>query len=89
MAMSIPVVATNVGGVPEVVRDGFGGFCVDHSDFTGFADKVVMLITDSRLSEQQGILGRERVRELFAAERMSVQYYELYSNILIQAGKSR
>lgn len=89
MAMSIPVVATNVGGVPEVVRDGFGGFCVDHSDFTGFADKVVMLITDSSLSRQQGILGRERVRELFTAERMSVQYYELYSNILIQAGKSR
>lgn len=60
MAMQRPVVATAVGGIPEIVRHGLEGFVVP-PDAGAFVASVVMLIDDAELRERMGRAGRSRV----------------------------
>lgn len=61
MAMERPVVATAVGGVPELVRHGVEGFLADDGDVDGFATGLEALLNDRALSAQLGAAGRRRV----------------------------
>jgi glycosyltransferase involved in cell wall biosynthesis len=80
MANRVPVVATRVGGIPEVVMDGEGGFCVEPDDIQGYADRIIAFLTDSAFREAQAEKGYKRYRKLFTAERMSKEYAALIHN---------
>jgi glycosyltransferase involved in cell wall biosynthesis len=60
MACRKPVVATRVGGIPELVRDGIDGLLVDPGDVTGLAKAVTDLLTDENTRSRMGSSGRER-----------------------------
>ncbi len=77
MALGVPVVATDVGGIPEVVKNGDGGFCVDRNDHQLFASRIIELLVNKQLVEEQGLKGKERFRKHFLSERMSHQYSAL------------
>lgn len=77
MAQGIPVVATNVGALPEIVINGEGGYCVDKNDISSYASCVIRLLKDKDLSKEQGQLGYRRYKELFTAFRMSSEYTKL------------
>jgi glycosyltransferase involved in cell wall biosynthesis len=77
MAFKVPVVATRVGGIPEVLRDGEGGYCVDSSDVEGFAKYLILFMQDERLREEQGTIGFSRYQTLFTARRMAQEYASL------------
>ena len=66
MAAGIPVVATNVGGVAEYVRDGETGILVRRGDIRGLADAIVRLLTDEPARRRYGTAGRERLVERFS-----------------------
>lgn len=74
MANRIPVVATRVGGIPEVVADGEGGFCVDPDDIEGYADRIVGFLKNPDFRREQAEKGYQRYRRLFSAERMAHEY---------------
>lgn len=84
MANAIPVVATNVGGIPEVVLDGYGGYCFDPSDVDGYANQIIRFLKSHDLRKTQGERGYERYRNLFSANQMAQQYcniiYQIYEN---------
>lgn len=61
MAMERPVVATAVGGVPELVRHGVEGFLADDGDVAAFADGLATLLGDRALARRLGAAGRRRV----------------------------
>ncbi len=82
MAAGKPVVATNVGGNPEVVMDGVTGFLVPPADPDGLASKLVVLLRDPSLARQFGENGRRRIHEHFALERMVRDYERLYEQNL-------
>jgi glycosyltransferase involved in cell wall biosynthesis len=63
MACMKPVVATRVGGVPELVRDGTDGLLVEPGDAKGMSDAIVRLLTDRRLRERMGRAGKRRVKK--------------------------
>ena len=60
MAAARPVVATRVGGVPELVRDGENGLLVEPGDTGGFAESVARLLRDPGLARRMGAAGRAR-----------------------------
>lgn len=62
MACGRAVVATSVGGVPELVRDGSDGILVRPGDTRGLADAVVLLLRDGDLRERMAASGRKRAR---------------------------
>jgi colanic acid/amylovoran biosynthesis glycosyltransferase len=67
MSYGIPVVGTNVGGIPELLHDG-AGLLVPPRDPAALADAIESLARDVTLREQLGKLGRERVEREFAVE---------------------
>jgi L-malate glycosyltransferase len=77
MAHRVPVVATDVGGLPEVVKDGEGGYCVGRQDLESFARRTVQLLTDEDLRRDQGEKGFQRYQRLFSAGRMAGEYAKL------------
>lgn len=82
MAMSRPVVATRVGGVPSVVKNGETGYLVDTSDSEGMADRIVELAADPDLRATIGERASELIRGEFSAEGMVADYERLYDRIL-------
>ena len=66
-----PVVATRVGGVPEVVVDGESGFLVERSDIDTMVDRVKLLINDASLRARMGQKARDIVEEKFAKQPVS------------------
>ena len=94
MACEIPVVASNVGGIPEVVVDGETGFLVDLElnpgtfepvDPEGFsralADAINRIARDPELRRRMGQAGRRRVEEHFSWAAIARQTLELYRNV--------
>jgi len=78
----VPVVATDVGGIPEVVIDGLTGFLVKPGDSDALAEKLSTLIEDRELRERMGRCGRKFVIENYDWKDSVKQMYELYVKIL-------
>lgn len=78
MACGKPVVATAVGGIPELVTDDVEGLLVPPGDVRGLADAVSRLLGDPGLRERMGRAGRERVKAFTwnASARKTMREYE-------------
>ncbi len=77
-----PVVATRVGGIPEVVVDGKTGYLVDAGDPAGLASSLVKLIEDRETARTMGEQGRDRFEQRFSAEQMLTKMSGLYDKLL-------
>jgi glycosyltransferase involved in cell wall biosynthesis len=77
-----PVVATRVGGVPDVVRDGVDGYLVEAGDVAGLAEALARLAADPELRDRMGAAGRERVLPRYAVERLIDDVDRLYRSLL-------
>lgn len=77
MALGVPVVATDIGGLPEVVENGRGGYVVAPQDVSGLAERLTALLSSPELRASQGELGRERYRQRFTIDRMAADYAHL------------
>jgi glycosyltransferase involved in cell wall biosynthesis len=78
MAAGVPVVASGVGGLPEVVEHGRTGFTVTDGDFQS---PVRRLLDDPALAATMGRAGRERVEREFSVEAMAKRTQEVYDEV--------
>jgi len=78
-AASMPVIATNVGGVAEVVTDNKTGFLVPNEDIVALADDIEMLIGDGSARATLGHYARQRYEELFTVEAMVKKTEQVYT----------
>ena len=65
MAMQNPIVATKVGGIPEMVYDNETGFLIAEGDYNKWIEKLSLLINDKELSQKIGNKARKLVIEKF------------------------
>jgi glycosyltransferase involved in cell wall biosynthesis len=86
LAAELPVVATRVGGVPDVVRDGEDGFLVEAGATDDLADRLAQLAGDPALRARMGKQGRERVLPRYAVDRLVDDVDTLYRSLLSAAG---
>ncbi len=82
LAAGRPVVATRVGGVPDVVRDGQDGFLVDAGATDELADRLARLARDPDLRRRMGEQGRARVLPRYAVDRLVDDVDRLYRSLL-------
>ena len=82
MAFAVPSVATAVGGIPEVVRDGEHGLLVHAHDADLLARAVESLLRDAPRRATLGRAARERARSLFSAAQIVPRYEALYRRVL-------
>lgn len=86
LAAGRPVVATRVGGVPDVVRDGEDGFLVEAGATAELADRLARLARDPELRRRMGEEGRARVVPRYAVDRLVDDVDRLYRALLSAAG---
>lgn len=82
MACEVPVVASKVGGLPEVVEDGVSGFLCPPDDIDGMAKAAIDLLTDRALHEKFAKAGLLRVKRHFCADRVVPRYISFYEEIV-------
>jgi glycosyltransferase involved in cell wall biosynthesis len=82
-----PVVCTNTGGNPELVRDGHNGFLVPVGDIGALADRLLLLLSDSALANRMGEAARETVLSGYSTTRMVSEHMACYDELLA-AGRS-
>jgi N-acetyl-alpha-D-glucosaminyl L-malate synthase BshA len=85
MACEVPVVASRVGGLPEVIVDGVTGFLHEPSDVEAMAASAVALLTDPDLHRRIADAARERVFDQFCADRVVPMYEACYAQVTGQA----
>ncbi len=85
MSCEVPVIATRVGGIPEVVRDGVDGFLYDVGDIASMAAGCLSILKDTRLRENMGRAARDRATREFCASSIVVQYEDLYFRTIEEA----
>jgi glycosyltransferase involved in cell wall biosynthesis len=81
MASGLPIVATRVGGNPEVVAEGETGFLVPPQNPSALADALLRLRRDPALGAQLGQASRQRVEALFDVRRMIAEYEQMYRGV--------
>src|SRR4029453_4512732 len=82
MACEVPVVASRVGGLHEVIEHGVTGFLRDAADVDGMAEDGIRLLTDPALHGQVAAESRRSVRKRFCRDLIVPQYENFYKKIL-------
>ena len=82
LAAERPAVATRVGGVPDVIRDGVDGYLVAPGDTEGLAERLTALARDPALRARMGAQGRARVLERYTVARLVDDIDRLYRSLL-------
>ena len=86
MAVGRPIVATRVGGVPELVEDGVTGVLVGPGDPRAFAEALLRLRADPAYAGRLGTAGRRRVERRFEVVAAAAQYAAVYREVLATSG---
>ena len=87
LALARPVIASRVGGIPEVIEDGVSGLLVTPGREDELAQSCVALMDNYNFAQELGIAGRKRVEERFSARVMAEKVAEVYRTLV--CGESR
>jgi glycosyltransferase involved in cell wall biosynthesis len=80
--LKIPVIATSIGGTPEVVKDGKTGILIPPKNSTALSKAMISLLKDDKKREQMGEIGRETIEEKFSHIRMINETESLFLQLL-------
>lgn len=78
LATAKPMIVTNAGGMPEVIRDGINGYVIKVRDVEALAHYILRLLEDGNLARRLGRTGREMVEKHYTKEMMTSSHLEIY-----------
>jgi glycosyltransferase involved in cell wall biosynthesis len=82
MATGLPVVATRVGGTPELVQEGVSGAMWTPGDVDGLAALLAAYAADPARRQREGLAGRARIEQDFSWPRAAAAYQNIYEQLL-------
>jgi N-acetyl-alpha-D-glucosaminyl L-malate synthase BshA len=82
MACEVPVIASRVGGIPEVVTDGETGFLSEVGDVAKMAEDATRLVVDEKLRKEMGARARASAISRYRTDIVIPQYVEFYEEVL-------
>jgi len=82
MACKLPVIASNIGGIPDIVNDGETGLLVPEKDTIGMSQSIIKLIENEDLRENLTFKGYNMVKEYFSWEKIAKDYIDIYKKVL-------
>src|SRR5699024_5277115 len=88
MSCEVVPIATNVGGIPEVIKHGETGFTVDLGDVKAAANFALQLINDEELQQSMVQKGLERLQTHFASDEIINQYISLYKRVIYESDEN-
>jgi glycosyltransferase involved in cell wall biosynthesis len=81
-AAGLPVVATRVGGIPEMVEENKDGFLVDVNDETAMADRLDRLLADQSLAMKMGEAGRKKILGMNVSDDIAGRYVDFFRDLI-------
>jgi len=82
MALATPVVASDLGGLADLVRDAGGGTVVDAKEYDQFCDSVLKYLNNIAIAKEDGINGRQYVRDNLSMEVRGRALVQIYEDVL-------
>ena len=82
MASAKPMIVTDAGGMPEIIKDGINGFVIPIKNFEVLASRVIQLMEDERLRDRFGYTGREMVEQYYTKEMVTNAILSLYNRVI-------
>lgn len=82
MGYGLPIVSSNVGGIPHLVENGKNGYLLDPGDVEGFAKAIVKLLQDPKLRNRMGAESANAIKERFSLKRHTDSIIGIYENLL-------
>jgi glycosyltransferase involved in cell wall biosynthesis len=82
MACHVPTIATQVGGVPELIENGRNGLLFEVGDVAGMSDAAVDLLSDSDRLDQMAAAARKTAQDRFCASRIIPLYESFYQSVI-------
>ena len=86
MAMEKPIVASRVGGIPDLIDQGINGLLVRPGDARELADALERVLSDNGLAKKLGKEGRKKIKDQFSADVMVRSIEKLYRELLARKG---
>lgn len=81
-SMGLPVVATNIGGIPELVKDNQTGILVGPQDSASIAGAIISLLENRQLAKQLGVNAQKNIWENFTLENMITKTEKVYESVI-------
>jgi glycosyltransferase involved in cell wall biosynthesis len=81
--MEKPVIATNVGGIPELIEDGKNGFLIEKGDYQELINKINLILNDPALGKLLGKTGKDYVSNNFHWKKIADDFIKILKNIKI------
>ncbi|MEM2144384.1 MAG: glycosyltransferase family 4 protein [Candidatus Jordarchaeaceae archaeon] len=81
MSSGIPIVASKIGGIPDVVKNGENGLLVPPKDHDALADAIIYLLNNEDVREKMGRKGKERVKD-YSWDKIAEKYEEVYRGLI-------
>jgi glycosyltransferase involved in cell wall biosynthesis len=81
MSYSIPCVAHNIDGIPELIDHGKTGFLFKKGDYEEMSNSIVTLLRNPELSKKMGICAQEKVKSFFTMEKTFRKHSKLFSEM--------
>ena len=86
MARGVPIVASKIGGVPDVVKDGENGLLVQPKDSEALADAIIYLLENEDVRERMGKNGRKKVED-YSWEKIAEETEKVYKDVIKYSGE--
>jgi glycosyltransferase involved in cell wall biosynthesis len=84
----VAVVATAVGGTPEIIEDGLNGFLIEAGDAASMAQRISELLDSATKRSAMGEKGRQRLKEQFTFQAQAAAYFSLANELMHQGSRS-
>ena len=81
MQFGLPVVASNVGGIPDIVADNVTGYLVPRQDACALSEKLIALINNFELRTSMGIAARKRYEENFTMDKFESRFLNILNQV--------
>jgi glycosyltransferase involved in cell wall biosynthesis len=83
MAACLPIIASRVSAIPEVIVDGETGILVESQAVEALREALATMLADAPLRRHMGLLGRDRLETVFSVAAMTDQTIRVYNEILV------
>jgi glycosyltransferase involved in cell wall biosynthesis len=82
MAVAKPVIASRIGGIVELVRDGENGYLMEPDDYKTLADRVIRILGDKNHGQEMGQAGYQLIQESFTIKKHIERIQQLYLSMI-------